>query len=243
MPNIRVDKDEKIKIDSSCTLVLNSDHVEIEYDLKDGDYNILIFNDHDSSLELIEKGKIDNASVRINYLQLEDYDLKHRNSIEVGKHSELNMFTTYLGVRKKDIVFDLYNMGSDSSVDIYNNIVCLKDADFSMDCNGIIVAGAKRSKSHQATHCLTIDDPKRARVLPVLKIDENDVEASHSLASGTIDEEVLFYMNSRGLGKKEALELILKSYLMPSDDFYEGFEDGKLIQERAIRKVEEICSM
>ena len=88
-----------------------------------------------------------------------------------------------------------------------------------------------------------MDPVKRARVLPVLNIDENDVEASHSLASGTIDEEILFYMNSRGMDKKDALNLILRSYLMPGDDNYGSFEQGKEIQERAISKVDEICSM
>ena len=101
----------------------------------------------------------------------------------------------------------------------------------------------KRSKCHQKSHCLTIDNPKKARVLPVLNIDEDDVEASHSLSSGTIDEEILFYMNSRGLDKKNALNLILKSYLMPNDNYYDAFDSGKLIQEKAIQKVDEICSM
>ncbi|MCR4855344.1 MAG: SufD family Fe-S cluster assembly protein [Erysipelotrichaceae bacterium] len=243
MPNIVINNSEKVRINSSVTIILDHDQVELEYDLKDGEYDILIFNDHDGDMSLHETGSISNAKVRINYLQLEDHDLKQNNAIEVNKDSELSIFTTYLGVRNKEVRFDLYNKETDSRVDIYNNIVCLQDADFSMDCNGIIVKGAKRAKAHQSSHCLTIDAPKRARVLPVLQIDEDDVEASHSLAAGTIDEEVMFYMNSRGLNKKEALNLILKSYLMPSDDFYDAFEDGRSIQERAIKKVDDICSM
>ncbi|MBQ6334713.1 MAG: SufD family Fe-S cluster assembly protein [Erysipelotrichaceae bacterium] len=243
MSEFVVSDDKKLVINDSSTIVLNYAEIELEFQLKDGDYNILIFNDFDGDMVLRENGCIENAHVRINYLQLEDHDLKHINSIDVNANSELSIFTTYLGVKNKEVVFDLYNKESDSAIDIYNNVVCLDEASFSMDCNGIIVKGAKRSKSHQASHCLTIDDPKKARILPVLKIDENDVEASHSLAAGTIDEEVLFYMNSRGLGKKEALNLILKSYLMPSDDFYDDFINGDLIRERAIKKVDEICSM
>ena len=78
-------------------------------------------------------------------------------------------------------------------------------------------------------------------MLPVLNIDECDVEASHSLSSGTIDEEVLFYMNSRGLSQTNALSLLLHSYLMPDDEFYKIFENGEMIKEKAASKVENIC--
>lgn len=243
MPSIKIENDNKYIIDKSCTIIISNKEINIEYQLKNGDYKILIFNDFSDDLVLNEVGTIDNATVQINYLQLEKADLKQNTNIKVNKDSSLDVNTTYLGSNKKDIIFDLYNEGSDSSVDISNNIVCIDNADFSLDCIGTIVKGAKRSKCHQKTHCLTIDNPKKARVLPVLNIDEDDVEASHSLSSGTIDEEVLYYMNSRGLSSRDALGLILKSYLMPSDNYYDGFEIGKQIQEDAIKKVENICSI
>ena len=243
MPSIKIENDNKYIIDKSCTIIISNKEINIEYQLKNGDYKILIFNDFSDDLVLNEVGTIDNATVQINYLQLEKADLKQNTNIKVNKDSSLDVNTTYLGSNKKDIIFDLYNEGSDSSVDISNNIVCIDNADFSLDCIGTIVKGAKRSKCHQKTHCLTIDNPKKARVLPVLNIDEDDVEASHSLSSGTIDEEVLYYMNSRGLSSRDALGLILKSYLMPSDNYYDGFEMGKQIQEDAIKKVENICSI
>ena len=234
---------ENFIIDHSMTLIVDSDEVNINYDLKDGDYSILLFNDHSAYVTVNENGRIENATVKINYLQLEQYDLKQNTNIHVGKGSSLSVSSTCLGTGHKQIVFDLYNDGSDSSIDISNNIVCLENADFSLECIGTIVKGARRSICHQSTHCLTMDPVNKARVLPVLKIDEDDVEASHSLASGTIDEEILFYMNSRGMNKKDALNLILRSYLMPGDDYYSSFDEGKAIQERAIRKVDEICSM
>ena len=243
MPSKYIKDNKETVIDDSATIVIDSDEVNIRYDLKQGDYYILIFNDHKGPVVLHDCGRIENSHVRINYLQLEAYDVEQRSEVHVSKDSELTVNSTYLGTGKKDVIFDLYNDGPDSMIDIYNNIVCLDKADFSMDCIGTIIKGAKRSKCHQKTHCLTIDEPKKARVLPVLNIDENDVEASHSLASGTVDEEILFYMNSRGLNKKDALNLILRSYLMPSDDYYSYFEDGRQIQERAIAKVDEICSI
>ena len=243
MPSIEINNDSLVKISSSSTIILKNNKINIEYDFSDNEYNVLIFNDYEGDVELNDSGNINNSTVKINYLQLDKYNLKQNTSIDVNENSSLEVNTTYLATNNKEVVFDLYNKSHDSNVDITNNIVCLQDSSFSLDCIGTIVKGAKRSKCHQKSHCLTMDNPKKARVLPVLNIDEDDVEASHSLSSGTIDEEILFYMNSRGLDKKNALNLILKSYLMPNDNYYDAFESGKLIQEKAIQKVDEICSM
>lgn len=243
MPSIVIKDDKLVKIQESTTIILNNEKINIEYCFKDNEYSVLVFNDYDGDVILNDSGSICDAKVKINYLQLDKYNLKQQTKINVNKNSSLDIHTTYLANNTKEIVFDLYNNESDSNVDITNNIVCLDNSNFSMDCIGTIVKGAKRSKCHQHSHCLTIDDPKKARVLPVLNIDENDVEASHSLSSGTIDEEILFYMNTRGLSKKQALNLILKSYLMPSDDYYCNFELGSQIQEKAIKKVDDICLM
>ena len=243
MPSIEIKDDCLVRIDETTTIILNNNVINIEYNFSNNDYNILIFNNYDGDVVLNDKGTINNATVQINYLQLDKYNLKQNTSIDVNENSSLFVNTTYLACEKKEIVFDLYNNEKDSNVEITNNIVCLQDSDFSLDCIGTIKKGAKRSKCHQKSRCLTIDNPKKARVLPVLNIDEDDVEASHSLSSGTIDEDVLFYMNSRGLDKKNSLNLILKSYLMPNDNYYDDFINGKIIQEMAVKKVEEICSM
>ena len=243
MNSIEITNNDKYVIDKSCTLIIKNSDINLEYDLNDGDYNIMIFNDFNGDVVINDKGNITNSKVSINYLELNNYNINQLSTVKVNDNSELIVNATYLGVNDKKVVFDLRNVKSDSTVEITNNVVCLDDASFSLECIGTIVKGAKRSKCHQKNHCLTMGNPKLAKVLPVLNIDENDVEASHSLSSGTIDEEVLFYMNSRGLDKKDALGLILKSYLMPNENYYNGFIDGEYIKNLAESKVNDICSM
>ena len=145
---------------------------------------------------------------------MNDYTFKQNCNIDVNRDSNLVINSIYLGINSKNIKFDIYNKGINSIVEITNNVVCLNDTDFELNVIGNIIKGAKNSKCHQKSQCLTFESPKKAKVLPVLNIDENDVEASHSLSCGTIDEEVLFYMNSRGLNKKESLGLLLVSYCL-----------------------------
>ncbi len=218
-------------------------NLKINYELKDGDYSILVFNNGNSNIELIETGKVINSNVKISYLDLNQFNFIHDNNLEVFKNSTLTINSTYLGINTKKIKFNLINKESESEVNISNNVVCLDNADFSMNVIGKIEKGAKRSKCHQKNRCLTFEKPKLSKILPVLLIDENDVEASHSLSSGTIDEDVLFYMNSRGLSKKDALKLLLVSYLMPDDEFYNEFMCGEEIKDKVNKKVSSICLM
>lgn len=218
-------------------------NLKINYELKDGDYSILVFNNGNSNIELIETGKVINSNVKISYLDLNQFNFIHDNNLEVFKNSTLTINSTYLGINTKKIKFNLINKESESEVNISNNVVCLDNADFSMNVIGKIEKGAKRSKCHQKNRCLTFEKPKSSKILPVLLIDENDVEASHSLSSGTIDEDVLFYMNSRGLSKKDALKLLLVSYLMPDDEFYNEFMCGEEIKDKVNKKVSSICLM
>lgn len=223
------------------TLIV-SDDCKLQLELNNGEFKVLIFNNANKELTIDETWEITNSNVEVNYLDFNNYNFNQKNNMVLHKDSSLVVNSTYLGCNEKKIDFNLVNKESDTSIKISNNVVCLDEADFCLNVVGKIENGAKRAKCYQKSRCLTFDNPKNAKILPVLLIDENDVEASHSLSSGTIDEDVLFYMNSRGLSKKDALSLLLVSYLMPSEDFYKEFENGIMIKEIADKKVENICS-
>lgn len=52
-----------------------------------------------------------------------------------------------------------------------------------------------------------------ATVKPELEIESNDVKAGHAASIGRIDEEQLFYLQSRGLSRQEAEKEIIKAFL------------------------------
>lgn len=53
-----------------------------------------------------------------------------------------------------------------------------------------------------------------ATVIPELEIESNDVKAGHAASIGRIDEEQLFYLQSRGLSRQEAEKEIIKAFLL-----------------------------
>ena len=62
-----------------------------------------------------------------------------------------------------------------------------------------VAAGTRGSDSDQLNRNLILSDSARAYSRPQLKIDADDVSATHGSATGQLDEHELFYLRSRGL--------------------------------------------
>ena len=61
---------------------------------------------------------------------------------------------------------------------------------------------------------------------PILKIDENEVQASHGAVVGQLNSDHMFYLMSRGLTKEEARMIITLGYLKPiSVNFSQDIQD------------------
>ncbi len=78
-----------------------------------------------------------------------------------------------------------------------------------------IYNGSRSSKTHQNSKIMVFDSLSNGIAKPILKIDENDIEASHAAVVGKINDEHLFYLTSRGLTESEAKQLITFGYLKP----------------------------
>ena len=74
---------------------------------------------------------------------------------------------------------------------------------------------ASKSKTEQNAKIMVFDEASNAIAKPILKIDENDIEASHAAVVGKISDEHLFYLTSRGISEADAKQLITFGYLKP----------------------------
>ena len=63
------------------------------------------------------------------------------------------------------------------------------------------------TEAYQANHNLLLGEAARVRTLPQLEIYADDVKCSHGATIGRLNEEELFYMQSRGIGREEARRL------------------------------------
>ncbi|MBI2676163.1 MAG: Fe-S cluster assembly protein SufD [Candidatus Aenigmarchaeota archaeon] len=99
---------------------------------------------------------------------------------------------------------------------------------------------AQQTDSYLADHTLLLSEKALANSIPSLKIDANDVRATHGATVSKIDDEQLFYLMSRGLGRKEAEMLIVKGFF---ENVLERLGDkeikamvAKVIEERMLER-------
>ena len=88
--------------------------------------------------------------------------------------------------------------------------------------------GSHGSKAHQNAKIMVFDEASDGIAKPILKIDDNDIEASHAAVVGKINDEHVFYLTSRGLSKEEAKRIITLGYLKP---ILNGFRDENVRNE------------
>lgn len=68
---------------------------------------------------------------------------------------------------------------------------------------------AQKTEAYQANNNLLLSDRAQVNAKPQLVIDADDVKCSHGATVGQIDEEAMFYLRSRGIGKEEARMMMM----------------------------------
>ncbi|WP_173468479.1 SufD family Fe-S cluster assembly protein [Fibrobacter succinogenes] len=72
------------------------------------------------------------------------------------------------------------------------------------DCTGV--------NSSQLVNTILLSEDASVSVKPVLKIYHDDVECTHGNTVGELDAEQMFYLVSRGIPKKAAQEMLMRSF-------------------------------
>jgi Fe-S cluster assembly protein SufD len=72
--------------------------------------------------------------------------------------------------------------------------------------------GAQKTDGYQRNDNLMLSDKARADSIPGLEIQADDVRCTHGSTSGRIDEELIFYAQSRGFTRGEAMRMIVTGF-------------------------------
>jgi Fe-S cluster assembly protein SufD len=87
---------------------------------------------------------------------------------------------------------------------------------------------AQKTEAYQLNHNLLLSDAAVANAKPNLEIFADDVKASHGATMSEVDEEQLFYLQSRGLTKESARTLLVRGFIQEMLDQipYASVRDG-----------------
>lgn len=192
----------------------------------------------EAKLSFIADNKLDNFNIILNLGKNSGIDVYFADFSQnnVTLNSQINLNGEYANVRwrlaslttkndNKRLSVSVKHNAANTNAKVDNYGVCKDDSKLLFAGTSHIINGAVKSKTSQNAKIMVFDKISNAIAKPILKIDENDVEANHAAAVGKISDEHLFYLTSRGISIEEAKTLITLGYLKP---IFNGFEEADI---------------
>lgn len=164
----------------------------------------------------------ENTKITCAYVELSDNNVEANiNFSLVGQNADalVRLAALSKGTENKHYTVTLDHLNP-YTIGAMENYGVVKDkGSLILDGIGTIKRGNYKSSSHQVNKIIVFNDGCKAAANPYLYIDEYDVKAGHGASVGKIDEEHLYYLQSRGLTKQEAMHLITYGYFIPVMEF------------------------
>ncbi len=133
----------------------------------------------------------------------------------VGESADARLRCLYFGNEKK---FFKIRTKQDHQVPHTTSDVVVKsvlDDEARLMCHSLIVVapGADGTYAEQVNKNILMSRTARATSVPMLEVLANDVKCKHGAAVSRLDDEQIFYLQSRGLGASKTRQMLLEAFL------------------------------
>lgn len=211
---------------TSLTIELIDDtELELEYNFKENTkMETIILANKNININIFEKIKGVNSKLRTTY------HIKENSIVKVYKYNDVDEIKEYTiinldeenakieynlkTITKKSENYDIltYHNSKNTKSKINPNGVNIKEGQLKFNTSSFIPKNMINCEAIQNNKIINLTN-NECIINPNLYIDEYDIVASHSAWIGTFEEEILFYLQSRGINKKEAIKLLVKGFL------------------------------
>lgn len=207
------------------TTILLRDPTSYDFVVKNGakvELRIAIF---DVSTNIKINGKVENNSV-VN-IAIADFSSSTFSFIVdvdlIGEYSmcNVNLASLTKNENAKEFSVSIKQSGIATHADIDCYGVATNKSSLIFSGTSHILNGAKNSFTSQKAKIIVFDEDVKAKASPILKIDENDVKASHSALVGKLNPNHIYYLKSRGISENDAKRLITYGYLKPIEAYFD----------------------
>jgi len=96
---------------------------------------------------------------------------------------------------------------------------------------------AQKTDAYQLSKAILLSENSEFDSKPELEIYADDVKCSHGSSSGSIDEESIYYLMSRGLNKIESTKLLVEGFLSESIDTIKSTAIKKFLQTKLTSQI------
>lgn len=127
-------------------------------------------------------------------------DMRHTGLYITQGKEHLDLYTT-----------DLHEQGNTTGDTVWKGAL-LGESRASYEGLIHIVKDAQDTDTYLQTHSMLLSPRSKGDAIPSLIVETDNVKASHGGTVGEIDEELVFYMMSRGISRPDAVRILVEGY-------------------------------
>ena len=202
---------ENINILEDTYLIINLDNISKDISIKVGENIylesfVICDNTNNEIRYLLEK----NSSVKTNYFGIDTSD-KIDFNLEENTNLEYNV--SIINKNKNSIIENINHLKDNINSRVINHCVNYGKNGFKFYINSNILKDSNNSNSIQDNKIINMGEGINL-VEPNLIIDNYLVDAKHSAYIGNFNDEIYFYLKSRGLSKERIDKLLIDGFLI-----------------------------
>ena len=235
---VLIDKHQIVSNEGHCGIVIINAYDENS----DSDYSgyrngsVYVKIKEDAILQLIVlqrygKNTVNNLSI---VADVEDGGALHITEVELGSsisnmnyccdlsgyESRTTISTAYVASQKQnlDFFYNVRHYGQFTDSDIIVNGALLDEAKKSFRGTIDFVEGCSGSTGNEEEFSILMSEDVVSLATPLLLSHEDNVIGNHASSAGRLDEDMLFYLMTRGLNRKEAEGMVVEARMIPTLD-------------------------
>lgn len=133
-------------------------------------------------------------------------------NIELGENASCDLFGFFKNFRKTtNLITNVVHKGNKSTCNQDFRFVN-KQGTSSFEGKITVPKDVIKCESHMLNKNVLLDDHSDAFAKPELDINNDDVICTHGCTIGALDEDAIFYLQSRGYTKDEAIEVLVEAF-------------------------------
>lgn len=157
-----------------------------------------------------------------------------------GEKADSNIRTAYFlnDERKLDLGYLINHIGKSTTSDMVVNGVLKDFSKKRFICTLNFLRNCTYSKGNEEEFVTLLDPTVKNITVPLLLAREHDIEGNHAASVGRVDQEMLFYIRSRGFDELAAKKIIIESKVKPVLDLIEHDDIAKEIMDEILESID-----
>ena len=213
-------KDLSIKEDTILIIDKNNENIDIEIESDVKVFVLILF-----------------SNIKINYntaynTELNIFTVDSSTCLDINLMKDNIIFNYFYGNINNDdndYKININHLGNNIKSKITNHGINTSNNKLSYTINTVVPKEYINIKTSQDSKIIVLKD-NNATIKPNLLIDNDDIEANHAAYIGRFKEEEIFYLMTRGITRKDATDLLVRSFLI--GDMNLSSEEKELILEK-----------